>query len=140
MKTIYHDANGMITGSSVNMSVDSSRPHIQMDIDLTPDLAREFYVRDGALVAKGTKPTDRSQFNYVVGVWYEPPISEAEIEDMRLSARSDRNSLLAACDWTQVADAPVDREAWAAYRQSLRDVTTQDGFPLNIIWPTPPNS
>ncbi len=140
MKTIYHDAHGMITGSSINMPVDSSRPNIQVNIDLAPDLARQFYVRDGTLVAKGPKPTDRSQFNYVVGAWYEPPISEAEIEDMRLSARSDRNSLLSACDWTQVADAPVDREAWSAYRQALRDVTLQDGFPLNIIWPNPPES
>ena len=140
MKTIYHDAHGMITGSSINMPVDSSRPNIQVNIDLAPDLARQFHVRDGALVAKGPKPTDRSQFNYVVGAWYEPPISEAEIEDMRLFARSDRNSLLSACDWTQVADAPVDREAWAAYRQALRDVTLQDGFPLNIIWPNPPES
>jgi hypothetical protein len=140
VKTIYHDAHGMITGSSINMPVDSSRPNIQVNIDLAPDLARQFYVRDGALVAKGPKPTDRSQFNYVVGAWYEPPISEAEIEEMRLFARSDRNSLLSACDWTQVADAPVDREAWAAYRQALRDVTLQDGFPLNIIWPNPPES
>jgi len=32
-----------------------------------------------------------------------------------------RDRRLAASDWTQVADAPVDREAWAAYRQALRD-------------------
>jgi hypothetical protein len=32
-----------------------------------------------------------------------------------------RDARLAASDWTQAADAPVDREAWAAYRQALRD-------------------
>lgn len=36
-------------------------------------------------------------------------------------ARHWRNRLLAESDWTQVADAPVDRAAWAAYRQALRD-------------------
>jgi hypothetical protein len=35
--------------------------------------------------------------------------------------RLHRNRLLADSDWTQVADAPVDREAWASYRQALRD-------------------
>lgn len=35
--------------------------------------------------------------------------------------RDLRNARLAASDWTQVADAPVDRDAWATYRQALRD-------------------
>ena len=35
--------------------------------------------------------------------------------------RAARNDLLAQSDWTQVADAPVDRQAWATYRQALRD-------------------
>ena len=35
--------------------------------------------------------------------------------------RDHRNALLAQSDWTQLADAPVDREAWATYRQALRD-------------------
>ena len=39
------------------------------------------------------------------------------LERMRLQ----RDRLLAASDWTQVADAPVDKAAWAAYRQALRD-------------------
>lgn len=52
--------------------------------------------------------------------------------------RSERNILLAQSDWTQVADAPVDQAAWAAYRQALRDVPQQSGFPNNVIWPTKP--
>lgn len=35
--------------------------------------------------------------------------------------RIHRDRLLAASDWTQTADAPVDQAAWAAYRQALRD-------------------
>lgn len=52
--------------------------------------------------------------------------------------RADRNSKLSASDWTQVADAPVDQTAWAAYRQALRDITGQEGFPWTITWPTEP--
>lgn len=52
--------------------------------------------------------------------------------------RTERNIKLQESDWTQVADAPVDKTAWAAYRQSLRDITSQEGFPFNVIFPTPP--
>lgn len=53
-------------------------------------------------------------------------------------ARAKRNQLLAASDWTQVFDAPVDRTAWAVYRQELRDITSQAGFPKTINWPVAP--
>ena len=51
--------------------------------------------------------------------------------------RADRNALLAASDWTQLPDAPVDAAAWATYRQALRDLTQQSD-PFNIVWPVPP--
>jgi hypothetical protein len=49
--------------------------------------------------------------------------------------RAERNWKLTASDWTQVADASVDKEAWAAYRQALRDVPEKEGFPWNVTWP-----
>jgi hypothetical protein len=51
------------------------------------------------------------------------------------AVRQDRNARLAASDWTQLADAPVDDLAWATYRQALRDVPNQAGFPWNVVWP-----
>jgi len=50
--------------------------------------------------------------------------------------RNQRDSLLTASDWTQVADAPVNQAAWAAYRQDLRDLPDQAGFPITVVWPT----
>ena len=54
------------------------------------------------------------------------------------AVRAERNAKLEASDWTQVADAPVDKAAWATYRQALRDITSQSGFPWTIDWPTQP--
>jgi len=54
------------------------------------------------------------------------------------NARNQRDTLLTQTDWTQVADAPVDKAAWAAYRQALRDVPQQIGFPTTITWPVKP--
>jgi hypothetical protein len=62
-----------------------------------------------------------------------------DIQAMEIDVRNERNSLLASSDWTQVADAPVDKEAWATYRQELRDITSQTGFPDNVAFPSPPN-
>lgn len=58
--------------------------------------------------------------------------------DQAASVRSERNRRLVACDWTQLPDAPVDRDVWATYRQELRDVSSQPGFPWNVVWPLPP--
>ena len=54
------------------------------------------------------------------------------------SARATRDEKLSECDWTQVADAPVDKQVWATYRQALRDITAQEGFPWTVTWPESP--
>ena len=54
------------------------------------------------------------------------------------SVREQRNQKLKDSDWTQVADAPVDQAAWATYRQALRDIPAQAGFPWDVQWPTQP--
>jgi len=66
-----------------------------------------------------------------------PTAAQVAIE-LATAARDKRNALLTAFDWTQVADAPVDQAAWASYRQALRDVPAQAGFPENIVWPVAP--
>jgi len=49
-----------------------------------------------------------------------------------------RDGELVATDWTQVADAPVDKAAWATYRQELRDLPAQNADPKKIKFPTRP--
>jgi len=63
------------------------------------------------------------------------PIPDAEKAEQ---VRTERNQKLKDSDWTQVADAPVDKAAWATYRQALRDITSQAGFPWDVIWPDAP--
>jgi len=54
------------------------------------------------------------------------------------NVRATRDAKLAECDWTQVEDAPVDKAVWATYRQALRDVTAQSGFPWTVTYPDKP--
>lgn len=55
--------------------------------------------------------------------------------------RSFRNRLLAQTDWTQVADCPLtndQKKQWTSYREKLRNITNQEGFPSKVLWPNPP--
>ena len=54
------------------------------------------------------------------------------------AGRARRNRLLQASDWTQLPDVPLaTKAAWATYRQALRDITEQPGWPTDITWPEP---
>jgi len=56
--------------------------------------------------------------------------------------RQERAELLAESDWTQLSDTPLtvaQKTTWAAYRQALRDVTKQLGFPTHVSWPPIPS-
>ena len=88
----------------------------------------------------------------IEGKWYTkyilgPVFTDAEEEvayktakdaEQAKNVRRSRNDLLTKCDWTQLADSTADKPAWATYRQALRDVTVQDGFPWNVTWPQEP--
>lgn len=67
---------------------------------------------------------------------------KAEMDRQAASAiRAERNTKLSECDWTQLNDTPLDntaKVAWTTYRQALRDIPSQSGFPHNVVWPVKP--
>jgi hypothetical protein len=82
----------------------------------------------------------------IEGKWYTK-YSVADMDAEAIAAkdteqakaiRSQRTDKLKDSDWTQVTDAPVNKAAWATYRQSLRDITAQPGFPWDTQWPDAP--
>ena len=53
--------------------------------------------------------------------------------------RQERSFKLAVTDWTQGTDLPQNiKDKYAPYRQELRDVTAQAGFPWEVVWPEQP--
>jgi hypothetical protein len=119
-------------------------------IQISDEVAAEFGVFP---VTPAPQPADNytinleriavKQGNEWLEQWIETPATPEQITERTntkaAEVRSNRNRLLADCDWTQLPDAPVDAEAWATYRQELRDVTAQSGFPWNVQWPEAPN-
>lgn len=100
--------------------------------------APEYNARTHRLVTQ--QPTQ------VAGVWTVTKKAvakdQAQIDNenaqQEASIRADRDKRLADTDWTQVTDAPVDSAVWSVYRQSLRDIPLQEGFPWNVVWPEIP--
>ncbi len=58
--------------------------------------------------------------------------------DVARTVRKDRDNKLAQTDWTQLADSSANAADWSSYRQALRDVPSQAGFPHEVTWPTKP--
>ena len=105
----------------------------ESDQELDTDLSmEEIYVKDSQVIALPPMPDYPVVFNPDTEAWVLDDAGCVE------AAIRKRNRLLYECDWTQVADAPVDQAAWAAYRQELRDVTSQETFPSEVTWPVPP--
>ena len=117
--------------------------------NISDELAAEFGV---FFVSPTPQPADRYDINLRrtaskqganwVEQWAVTPATPEQIAE-RTSAkesevRQQRNALLSDCDWTQLPDAPVPAAPWAAYRQELRDVTAQSGFPWDVVWPEAP--
>lgn len=93
-----------------------------------------------------TKNIDEGTPTLVNGAWLQVwDITDATAEqiaertdEQASNIRRQRNRLLSDCDWTQLPDAPVDATSWTTYRQSLRDISSQENFPWNVIWPEKP--
>jgi hypothetical protein len=89
------------------------------------------------------KPSNYHIWNLETEQWQEPENYQQLLFDEAASkVKQERQRLLTATDWTDTVSASTRLEnynAWQFYRQQLRDITTQEGYPFNVIWPTQPS-
>lgn len=96
--------------------------------------ASGFLYYDGQTIVQRLKPYEYLVWDWDNLDWFDPRTEEEQWEKVR----KQRYLLLSQSDWTQLPDVPLaTKEAWATYRQALRDVTLQPD-PFNIAWPIPP--
>ena len=69
---------------------------------------------------------------------FNPMYPDATNEQKWEQIKLWRNAELACTDWTQIADAPTNKEAWATYRQALRDLPAQGGLADDAEFPNAP--
>lgn len=142
----YESATGIFSGRSfcgpeaflaINTPSDSSAHEGQVD-----HLSQRVDLVTGTLVAYQPPPPAADDmriwsWDASISRWVASPTIFA----LALKARASRSALLTACDWTQAPDAPMPiltRTVWLAYRNALRQVPQQPGFPSTILWPVAP--
>lgn len=84
---------------------------------------------DGVLMSEPRPSTDH--IAQADGTWV------LDTESLAAKVRAERNARLAETDWRMLADVTAD-PLWMTYRQALRDITEQEGFPIDVVWPEAP--
>ncbi len=89
----------------------------------------------------GTSPGDGYQYNINTREWVDTRTEQQKYQDAAMTVLQQRNKMLYSTDWTQIPNNPLTSEKqqeWATYRQELRDVPEQQGYPYTVVWPVPP--
>ena len=126
MKTYaFTDASGMVTHTV--MSPIEQPGGVEVDFDM------------------GGSPGPRHRFHLQSRQWVDTSTAEQRHQDAAQPILEKRRALLQESDWTDTASAPARLGSglylqWQTYRQALRDITAQAGYPFEVAWPTPPGS
>lgn len=109
-----------------------------------PDNMLSIQAGGGEFVMEGAADDSSSMITNGVVTDRPAPLDSELIAGVQDQIRSARTSRLSASDWTQVPDAPLttaQRNSWAVYRQSLRDLPSQyqnETDFANVVFPNPP--
>jgi hypothetical protein len=132
--TIYNQATGHILRIVQTTDIQSQLQYGESYLDGSIDDSA-YYIANGEAVAIPAKPDQYCVFDFETKQWVQQ--ESLAIADVL----PKRQRMLYASDWTQIPNGPLNAEqqqAWADYRQQLRDITSQSGYPFNVVWPTPP--
>jgi len=129
----------------------SDNPNTSFPSQMTEEQLNQFNVYNISQVGQPsvdyTKNVTESTPQKINGAWTQVwTVSDATEEEITQRTtdkgneiRSQRDALLTACDYTQLPDVPLTNKSdWATYREQLRQIPEQSGFPWNITWPTSP--
>lgn len=135
--TIFNKYTGEILQSGDCIDLD-------YDLQIVPDGCEKIpiysdpinqYVENGIVKNIPEKPKFECYFDYSIKQWVK------DLNAQEYKIKTKRNNFLSQSDWTQIPNNPLTpekQEQWAIYRQQLRDITEQPGYPFNVVWPVKP--
>jgi len=132
--TIYLTQNGQILRTvqtdNIQSQLQVGESYLESSID-----SSNYYIEKNLPVEIPPKPSQYSIFDFDTKQW-------VLVENLALAdVLPKRQRLLYQSDWTQIPNNPLTAEqqtAWATYRQELRDIPQQSGYPFNVVWPVAP--
>ena len=112
--------------------------HVMPDARPEHDPLVQVLVRDPEPNNNETAVNEETGETYETGRWVIGYTVESKpLDQAQTAVRNQRERFLSATDWMALSDNTMTPE-WASYRQALRDITEQTGFPYSVIWPTKP--
>jgi hypothetical protein len=136
---IYYMPNGKIVKSSNQPPNEVIQDSLMViEVDGEPSISN-MYVDNGVLKDLPSRPSFDYTFNYETFVWEDIRSDDEKIFAIKIL----RLKLLEQSDWTDTTSAKNRLGddvylKWQQYRQALRDIPTQSGYPSNVVWPTKP--
>ena len=134
--SIYNQTTGQIVNSGYVPTQDMYDLQIVEPGFIKVPVQSDFdtqYFQNGVVVNIPTKPDYECHFDFITKQWVLDYDNQAAV------IKNRRNRLLLSSDWTQLADVPItNKDAWSQYRQALRDIPEQSGYPTSVVWPTSP--
>ena len=98
------------------------------------------YVYDMYKITIENRPNLEKDIEINFDMWLQFA-KDCEYEKLAAEVRTKRDNLLNETDWTQVTDTVLNsekQEEYKEYRQQLRDITGQEGFPYSVVFPEKP--
>jgi hypothetical protein len=136
--TIYNQTTGQISRivqtNEIELQLQEGESYIEGSYN---DI--NYYIADSEPVEISAKPSPYAEFDYVTKEWVlNSNLAVADITKRRLQ-------LLVGSDWTDTLSAKTRLgdnlyNQWQTYRQALRDITVQSGYPFEVVWPAVPSS
>jgi hypothetical protein len=135
---VYDSRNGKILRSVFCTEDDSLMQTMETWENIIEGQAKddENYIENNKIFAILAKPSINHVFNYETKTWVL-----GDVDYVAEEIKVKRNKLLQESDWTQIPNNPLTiekQQEWAVYRQLLRDITKQPGYPANVVWPQQP--
>lgn len=133
--TIYNTSTGQIiqSGFCIDVSIQIIPDGCAL-LEIESDPLNQ-YIDNEQLINIPVRPSFEHEFNYLSKSWV------LDINLLKQNIVNQKNNLLFKSDWTQLPNSPLNQQKqgqWATYRQSLRDIPAQSGYPTNVTWPTAP--
>ncbi len=138
------DVTGLAYSNDDNAYESTNQRYVVIDAETYAALKKSAggYIQDGKVMLRDPMPSLYHDWDVTTKSWVLN--DQRRLDSMTEEVRVERLRLLEESDWTDTLSAKSrlgeDLYAqWQQYRQALRDVTQQSGFPLDVVWPIPPS-
>ena len=134
---IIYDKNKILMELSCTEEDAQAQGYSYIESNIPQEEIKHHYIKNGVITLLPSNPYSYGVFNYDLELW------EHDTETATYEVLNKRNQLLTESDWISYrayeTNTPIP-QVWLDYRQALRDITLQVGYPLDVVWPTPPGA